>query len=200
MNSTAWLIFVLIMIVVISIFLRAAVDRFLARQLRILEKIIDRLRQVNQEKQMADLQLTRAIDDKERLELDIEEMERTIERRQAATRVLEKVQISFVQVIPRLANRTGEFFVLLGKLPGGVDEAGQDHQLLLVSGMSRQDIEEVLRSYPPTRGFQIREVFDLKRFRQFAKARVDARVAAADPAGLLAQIDQQRLALPAPTP
>jgi hypothetical protein len=184
MTSTIYLIMVLVIVIIVSVFLRAQVDRFLTRQLRLLDRQMDRLRQTQEERQRSSLRAMRAAEDKDQLERDVVDAEKLRDRKVQAVDVLRRVQMTFVHVFPRLANRPGDFYVLMGRPPEGSEAArmaGPDQQLLLlVAGLSRQDIEDVLRSYPPLRGFQIKDSFEMKRFRRFASSRVDARIAALD--------------------
>lgn len=203
MSTTGFLVLVLIFVIVVSLILRATVDRFLSRQLALLEREMAQARQQQEELQRTELRLMRAAEEKDGLERDIQAGERKREQREQAIAVLRQVPITFIRVYPRMANRTGEYWVLLGKAADGTDlarESGGEPQLLLVAGVSRADLDEVLRSYPPLRGFAITEAFEMKRFRKFVKARTDQRIASLDREGLvsLAELEAKPPALPAP--
>ncbi len=204
MSGTGFLVLVLVFVILISLVLRAAVDRFLKRQLALLDREMAQARSVQEELGRTELRLMRASEEKDGLERDIADGERKREQRDKAIAVLRQVPITFIRTYPRMANRTGEFWVLLGKPADGSDlarEAAGEPQLLLVAGTSRADLDEVLRSYPPLRGFAITEAFELKRFRKFVKARTDQRIASLDKEGMvgLAELEAKPPpALPAP--
>lgn len=206
MSGTGFLVVVLVFTILISLVLRTTVDRFLTRQLALLNREVGQARQVTEELSRIERRTLRATEERDGLQRDIASGDRKREQRESAIAVLREVPITFIRVYPRMANRTGEYWVLLGRPADGSDlarDAGGEPQLLLVAGTSRADLDEVLRSYPPLRGFSITEAFELKRFRKFVKARTDQRIASLDKDGMvsLAELEAKpppTQALPAP--
>lgn len=203
MSGTGFLVVVLVFVILVSLVLRATVDGFLSRQIALLEREAAQMRSVQEELGRMELRLLRSAEEKEELERTLAEGERKREQREKAIAVLGQVPITFVRVFPRMANRVGEHWVLLGRPAQGTELAREgrgEPQLLLVAGTNRAELDEVLRSYPPLRGFTITEAFELKRFRRFVKARTDQRIATIDKDGavMLAEQDAKPPMLPAP--